>query len=383
MGNIGSYLGFGGGQSGTGIDKQSTANLIPTVNGQNVQDAMSGTQGSMQSQQALLQALQQQQGIQNQNQVYGQLQGVANGTGPNPAQAQYQQNVNNLAQQQAGAMASAKGISPALQARLISQQGSAAMQNAAGQGATNQAAQQMAAIGGAGQMANTMAGQQIGQTNTNAQTNLSNQGQILGAAGQNNQTVAGEQNQINSGNASMANTQMGNQYNTFSGLAGSVPFLKGFAGAEGGEVQAMPIAPSPQHQSGGGGMESMLPMLAMLSNGGQVQPQGNYLLDYFKGWTPGMAKGGMVDAVLSPGEAYLPPSSVNEVAKDGKNPLSVAQRVPGKPKVPGNSYANDVVPAELEKGGVVIPNSVMQSKNPSGDAMKFVEAILSKKKATK
>ena len=39
---------------------------------------------------------------------------------------------------------------------------------------------------------------------------------------------------------------------------------------------------------------------------------------------------------------------------------------------------NDTVPKTLDAGGVVIPNSVMQSDSPSNNAHKFVTAILAK-----
>lgn len=86
------------------------------------------------------------------------------------------------------------------------------------------------------------------------------------------------------------------------------------------------------------------------------------------------AKGGRVPALVSPGEQYLPPDDVEKVVKEGKNPLKEGERIPGKPKVKGNSYKNDTVAKELEAGGIVIPNSVMQSKHPQWAAHKFVAA---------
>lgn len=96
------------------------------------------------------------------------------------------------------------------------------------------------------------------------------------------------------------------------------------------------------------------------------------------------AKGGAskhkVPAMVSPGETYLKPSQVKQVAKGKANPLKVGERIPGKPKVAGNSYANDVVPKTLEAGGVVIPNSVMQSSDPAHNAYKFVQAVMARQK---
>lgn len=89
-----------------------------------------------------------------------------------------------------------------------------------------------------------------------------------------------------------------------------------------------------------------------------------------------MANGGKVPALVSPGEQYLTPQDVKKVVTQGKNPLAVGERIPGKPKVAGNSYANDTVHKKLDSGGIVIPNSIMQSSDPAGNAAKFIAATL-------
>ncbi len=127
--------------------------------------------------------------------------------------------------------------------------------------------------------------------------------------------------------------------------------------AEGGPTQfepgaqAAPAAPSSGGSGGGGGLMSMLPMLMAA------------------------AEGGKVPAMVSPGERYLPPKEVAK-AKSGANPMELGEKIPGKPKVGGakNDYANDTVPKTLEEGGLVLPRSVTQSKNPHWAAMKFVQA---------
>lgn len=95
------------------------------------------------------------------------------------------------------------------------------------------------------------------------------------------------------------------------------------------------------------------------------------------------AKGGKtkkVAALVSPGETYLRPGQAKDVAKGKANPLKVGERIPGKPSVPGNSYANDTVPKKLEAGGVVIPNSIMQSSDPAHNAYKFVQAVMAQQR---
>lgn len=97
------------------------------------------------------------------------------------------------------------------------------------------------------------------------------------------------------------------------------------------------------------------------------------------------AKGGRasqpVKAMLSPGEKYLTPQAADKVAKGKADPMKSGKTVPGKPKVKGakDSYANDTVPANLEEGGIVLPRSVTQSKNPEWAAHKFVRDVMAKK----
>lgn len=101
------------------------------------------------------------------------------------------------------------------------------------------------------------------------------------------------------------------------------------------------------------------------------------VLGFFRG---GAAKK-KIPAMVSPGEVYLKPGQAKQVAKGKANPIKAGEKIPGKPKVSGNSYTNDVVPKKLDAGGVVIPNSVMQSSDPAHNAYKFVQAVMAQKKA--
>lgn len=360
MGAIGGLLGTGGGASGSGFGGPSANPSDPT-------------------------------GMANLQTSYQKLQDVAAGNGPNPAMAQYNQNIQNLAKQQAGAISSVQGISPALAARMASQQGSAAMQNAAAQGATTQAEQQLGALGQAGSL-----------------------------AGQQASLAAGLQQNVNNVNAGLAQTTMQGQQGLMGGLFNATAMGASML-ARGGDVQKMAA----------GGSAGPMSQFAQFLQGSpqasavQVQPTAN--LPAASGWgnlggqslgggsskpkAPGVdagqgmstvmaggagdaipeavsvgvmaaAKGGKVPALLSPGETYIPPGKVNQAAKSA-NPLASGKKVPGTPKVAGNSYANDVVPAKLEAGGVVIPNSIMQSKNPAQGAKDFIADIIAKRKARK
>jgi len=54
--------------------------------------------------------------------------------------------------------------------------------------------------------------------------------------------------------------------------------------------------------------------------------------------------------------------------------------VPGKANVSGDSPKNDTVHAKLSPGEVILPRSVMQSKDPAQAAAAFVQAILEKQR---
>jgi hypothetical protein len=325
MGAIGGLLGLNGGINGSGF---STSN---PVNGQQIGQSLSGTQNSMAAQNGLLNVLQQQGGIQNQNAVYNQLQGVANGTGPNPAQAMLNQSTGQNVANQAALMAGQRGASGnvGLMARQAAQQGANTQQQSVGQGAAMQAQQSLGAIGQAGALATQQAQQQIGQTNQNVASQQGLYGTQVGAQTGYNQAQAG----MESGQAGMMGGILGG---AMSGLGSYMGMHK----AEGGMI--------------GSGPQSAI---------------GKY------------AKGGSVPAMVSPGEVWLPPQAVKEVAQ-GKSPQAVGEKIGGTPAVPGavDSYANDTVRKDLKVGGIVVPRSQAQSTDPEANSRKFVLETLAKRK---
>lgn len=324
MGAITGMFGLAGGQSGTGIQGPQYANVTNPVTPDQLSSSYGGVNNSLASQQALLAAIQGQNGLGNQSQVYNQLQGIANGTGPNPAQQQYQNNVNQIAQQQAGAIASQRGISPALQSELMSQQAGLAKTNAAGAGAEALANQQLNAIGAAGNMANQQSANQIGATGMNTQANLQNQGNLLGAMGGYNNSLTSGQGSINAANAGMAGNMINGQAGVIQGIGGALGLMK--SGGAGGA--ASPAAAAPAGAA--------------------------------------MAHGGLVDG---------PRSFV------GKHLMSMKSggQVPGKPKVAGDNPKNDTVPAVLSPKEIVIPNSITMSKDAPKKAADFVAKVLKSK----
>lgn len=197
-----------------------------------------GTQGSAIS--GLQNLAAQQQGTAN------QYQNIANGTGPNPAQAMLNQQTGQNVANQAALMAGQRGAGAnvGLMARQAAQQGANTQQQAVGQGATMQANQQIAGLQGLAAQQQAMGGTQqaiggLGTTQAGMQQagiqNMAGQGaQLTGQqqAGLNAQQAGGmqqigaqqaqqgmlagqAQNQV--ANQMAANAQQAGQANTIAG----------------------------------------------------------------------------------------------------------------------------------------------------------------------
>lgn len=379
------------------------------------------SQLGIQQQQDLVNRLMAQSGLQNQSDVYNQMQGIANGTGPNPALAQLNQTTGQNVANQAALMAGQRGsnANTGMMARQIANQGANTQQQAAGQAATLAAQQQMQAMNNMGNLANTQAANQIGaiQGYNNAVQNEQN---ILQGANTNfNNSQVGMQSNINNVNSQTAAGNQAAQGNAMSGIMGLGSSLLGAFMAEGGEVKKMADGgeiSGPQSMAGqwlrsdvpivGPGVEgtSALPNMNNQQNASEAgaglgtsmadmyksqssssAPQGIGIGSNVAGGGGGgfmnnmLAKGGKVPALVSPGERYLSPKDVQQVAK-GANPMKQGEKVPGKPKVGGakNSYSNDTVKATLQEGGIVLPRSVTQAKDAPERAAAFVRAIMAK-----
>lgn len=418
--DVSGLLGLAGGAAGTGFSGPQAANVTNPVTQGQITDAYGNVQDAMGSQKALLAALQAQNGLGNQSQVYNQLQGVAAGTGPNPAQAMLNQATGQNVANQAALMAGQRGASSnaGLIARQAAGQGAMTQQQAVGQAAALQAQQSLNAINSAGGIANTQASNQIGQTNANTQAQQAEQAALINAQTAYNNGQIQMQGNINQANAGLANTMMQGQQGLIGGLmnaaGGSAAAGKAQGGlitmADGGDVSAFdPSGPQSKFaqflnsgvSSGGpsgiadismntpnAGADKMKQGLGSLGKGsGSGAPISNAPNALAGGpadagsaeMIPLVARGGLVPAMLSPGEKYLKPEEAKAVAEGKATPDRVGKLVPGKPKYKGNNYANDVVPAKLKEGGVVIPNSIMQSKDPARGAAEFVRATLAKK----
>lgn len=282
-------------------------------------------QNAQDQQYRLMQALAAQGGIQNQSSVFNQqqnlanqLQGVANGTGPNPVLDQFNQSTGQNIASQAALQAGQRGSSAnvGLLARQIGQQGAATQQQAAGQSATLQAQQQMAglsALQGQQQLLGNTSGQQVNQ-----------QAQATGAINQDTlNNFSNVANAVN-GNNNVAATMQGNINNANAQIAGS------------------------QNQLGG-------QILGGAASGISAGLTAGALAAYKGGMIPGYDCGGTV--------------------------MKSGGTVPGTAPLPGNKPQNDTVPAMLSPKEIVLPRSITMGKNPGDKAKSFVEALMAKKKS--
>jgi hypothetical protein len=382
-------------------------------------------QQALQNQQKYTLALQAQspQAIQQQMMLGRELAGAVQGQGPSVAQAQLAETTGQNVARQGAMLAGQRGASAnvGLMGRNIAQTGAQAQQQAAGQAATLRAQEQLAArqqlAGLTGQQLGQVQGaQQLGiQGTTAAQQNVldaiarRNQTQAIIASG-NQQFQSGLVGGLIGGAGQAATGGMGfakggevtkdkeEEKEETAGQRFAKGFQSGMTGAQGnygagaqagmgagkaaGSALAGLFKPGVQGQTQGGyaganlGVKTQMPapvnpMVTPQAIGQMQIPQ----------YQPGFAEGGKVPAMVSPGEKYLPPQEVKKVAAGQKEPHRAGVKIPGQAKVAGDSLKNDTVPMTLEEGGIVIPRSVVQSKNPEEQARKFVAAVLAKKQS--
>ncbi len=270
-------------------------------------------------------------------------------------------------------------------------------------------------------MANTQAAQQAQSTGAYTSATQNEQQALLNAIAQQNNARVGMQSNVNNVNSSIAQLTGQDQLSTFHSVAGGLsglPMLGAEGGevpkkmAQGGDISGIPDATSgPTSNAGRYFNDSLLtanmgqaaaplqikkhsssnPSSALSGEGSPMSMAGGPGDAGGAGAAGGLdalapmavmaaAKGGKVPALLSPGEKYLSPKDVKKVEK-GESPMKAGKTVPGEAKVKGakNSYANDTIPATLQEGGIVLPRSVTQSKNPDKKAAEFVRAIMDRK----
>jgi len=373
---VNGLTGPGGGQA------PGAAPLIQGASAQQAQDAAGQVSSGLNQQQDFINATQAQNGLGNQSSVFNQLQGVASGQGPNPAQAALAQATGANVANQASLMAGQRGAgaNAGLIARQAGMQGGNIQQQAAGQGATLQAQQSLGALNQMGGIAGQQVGQQQNALGQYQQTSLNNQQQLQQAIAAQNATAAGQQQNINT----VQGAQNLQAQHATQGLVGGA--VGGVGTALAGMVTPAPNA-NPYNNPWG----------ASTVGTGGVRPQGAQGPSRPDG---SFAEGGAVGA--QQGTPQTPAAHPNgpqsnagrhlkggfhapvKYARGGQAPVvgeqlaAQGKLVPGKAKVKGNSYANDTVDAKLSPGEVVIPRSVMQSADPAGNSAKFVAAIMAK-----
>lgn len=387
-------------------------------------------QAQIKQQQDFVNALNAQGGLGNQSNVFNQqqalanqLQGVANGTGPNPALAQLNQATGQNAANQAALMASQRGsgANAGMLARLAAQQGGALQQQASAQGATLQAQQQLAGMqqlqnqqASMGNLANTQVAQQQGGLNALTNAGLQNQSNIMGL-----------QANANSANANVAGANAQAQASGLGGLLGGAGMGAMMAGGGGGAASAAPLAAAALSKGGtvpgyaGGGFSGnplMQPVaqnqvtdlsqgpqsaVGKMLNGaanqslGQMggsselgkganqfgQGMGMLAAKYLNNgdWTQSdaSARAGyqQADQMLGTNNPTTAPafmSDFQESAHGGTIDGRTGGPVPGTAKVQGNSYDNDKVNAKLSPGEEIIDRETLQDPGPIGQAARMV-----------
>lgn len=323
-----------------------------------------------------------------QQNLYGQQQSLANalqaqamGQGPNPAQAQFMQNINSADQQAAGLIASQRGLNPALQAQLIANQQGQANQSAAGQAAVLQAQQQLAAQQqlqaqqGAQLMNLSNQGQSvagIGNIYGQAANLYGNQANVLGAQGNTLGSQLGGINQAGNtlgqaGNLYSNQGQLGNQFygqNLQGQAAQNTEINKGSLGAQNISAAAAAQNAAETQKTQAGFISGLGGAIGQLAGG---YGMGSAAAGVYKGGEIGYDQGGLVDNLVK-----LAPLAIALLANQGGP-------VPGQAKVKKDSPKNDTVPAMLSPGEIVLPLSVTQAPDAAAKAAEFVEKLKSGK----
>jgi hypothetical protein len=120
----------------------------------------------------------------------------------------------------------------------------------------------------------------------------------------------------------------------------------GIAATDMSAATAMPAAEAAGADGIAGGLEGLL---------ASAGPEAATALASKGGRMPNMGQG----KVVPPGEKYLNPQEAKAVASGKESIANAGKIVPGKAPVKGDSRKNDIVPATLEEGGLVIPRSHM------------------------
>ena len=356
-------------------------------------------------------------GTSAQNQLTQMYLNQANGTGPNPAQAQLNLNTGANIAQTAALMAGQRGAgaNPGLAAVNAAQTGAATQQTAAGQEAQTEAQQQLAAE----QNLQNLAGTQVAQGQTAAQgvsnATQNEQNILQGANTSFNNAAVGMQSNLNNVNAQTAAANTVNNQNIASGLGNflaSAPII-GSLFAEGGvvgestapgansfvgnwltstpntsgpNVEATPaFTAKPVNPLGFIKKPSAAPAAPM--NPADTAQVSNAL----SGGSAGLA-GGPGDAMAGAGSAadlaVLVAKGGKILPRLGKGPVKTELTKGGLVKAdtkaekatkPGDNYDNDKIPALLTEGEVVLDKKTLADPGVIGQMARALAQHLAKR----
>lgn len=319
-----------------------------------------------------------------QSQLNQALQGVANGTGPNPAQAMLNNQTGANVAHQAALMAGQRGAgaNAGMIARQAAMAGSGIQQQAAGQGAALQAQQSLNALNSQGQILNNMGNQNISEQGVNAGL-FTNAGNLQNAQNANMIQNYGMAQGLNQ-KTSQANTDASNK--SLGGLMNMGMSALAMFAAKGGMVGNGEMISAPSHYQ-----DHLKHMHSIYhADGGEI---GNAmpLAENFKGvqgkiadWAfDGMSHNQIEAQRMAEDPRYGRPEM--ELPSDVKKPPDMAGRdfrtggeVPGQALVAGDSFKNDIQPAMLSPKEIVLPRHITMAPDAPEKAKQFVAALLKK-----
>lgn len=252
-------MAFIGSMLGAGQTSDWTAANAPLIQGatqQQAQQTYDQAQDALAQQKAFVTATAAQNGLGNQSSVFNQLQGVANGTGPNPAQAMLAQATGANVANQAALMAGQRGAgaNAGLIARQAGMQGGAMQQQAAGQGATMQANQSLGALGQLGGIAGQQVGQQANATMGYNQAAQGEQNNVLSSIAAQNKATADMVTGQNKSNADIDVQNSKSKQGIFGGLLGGAGSLLAHGGMIEGDGTVTEASARSNYADGGGVM---------------------------------------------------------------------------------------------------------------------------------
>lgn len=357
--------GIGGINAGLGLAAPS-GNIQQGTNAAQLNNAYTGANNAINAEVGLANTLTPQAatGVNAQNQVLAEQLAIANGAGPNPAQAQLAQATGTNVANEAALLAGQRGASGnvGLAAKNIGTQGAGTLQNAAGQAATLEAQQQIAAQ----QNAATIAANQIAQTQgatTALNTAQQNEENILENANTSgNNAAVGMQSNINNVNAA-------NNQGLLGGISSALGTVGGFLGLEkGGEVGKVgeKIHPHAKHKFDF--IHKMTKMgLEHFDGGGSILPTGQ-------------GENAEAQPAPSPSAAPIDTDKAKEVENSFKNVFADGGQIQGNPLTTGMSNvppAQGITPqytASEASSGPIIPQTQIPQANVADSFKSGLEA---------